>query len=127
MSGMLMFQLETKALKLCEKRSELVARNIANSNTPGYKAQDINFQEAMQKAKSAFSLDVRHPAHLSPSPLPSSERLYYRVPMQRKMDENTVDDEIERKNFMQNALQYQASVSFVQGKAQQYIKAFRGE
>lgn len=127
MVGMLSFQLENKALGLLEKRSELIARNIANSNTPGYKAQDISFQEAMGKARLSLAPETPHSGHLRLSPSAQPERLYYRIPMQQKVDENTVDDEIERKNFMQNALQYQAGVNFVQVQARQFVKAFKGE
>jgi len=126
MTGILSFNQEQKAISLCEQRASLIARNIANSMTPGFKSQDIHFQEAMQQAKSGIGLSGSHQQHLKTSQS-DSQRLYYRVPMQHKMDENTVDEEIERKNFIDNAVRYQASIGFVERRANQLIRAFRGE
>lgn len=127
MNGIFSFSQESKALSLCEERASLIAKNIAHSNTPGYQARDINFEEAMRQAGGQFQIAATHQNHIKTQTDGSSQKLYYRIPMQQKMDNNTVDDEIERKNFIQNALQYQANISFIQNKSNQLIKAFRGE
>ncbi len=127
MTGILSFDNEAKALNLCDYRATLIAKNLANSNTPGFKAQDINFSEVMQKAKGHLALQGSNAQHIQTGPSASGSQLYYRVPMQTKMDNNTVDDEVERKNFIENALRYQAGVSFVEKKSSQIIKALRGE
>lgn len=128
MDGFITFENETKAISLCEQRASLIARNLANSNTPNFKAQDINFSEAMQQAKeTSFSLQQTNPNHLGGINMSGSGTLYYRVPMQTRMDENTVDNEIERKNFIENSLKYQSSLSFIERKGAQYLKAIKGE
>lgn len=126
MSELISFDYESRALKLCEMRTSLIARNLANSNTPHFKAQDINFEEAMRQAKTPTSLASTHANHLSPTST-SGHKLYYRVPMQDRLDDNSVDNEIERKNFIENSLKYQASLGFINKKASQYLKAIKGE
>lgn len=128
MSSFISFDNELKALNLTEQRASLIARNLANTNTPEYKAQDLNFEEAMQGAAQGPELRVTNANHLEPrDSFESGPSVYYRVPMQTRIDGNTVDDEIERKNFIENSLRYQASLGFAEAKAAQYLKALRGE
>lgn len=127
MTGMVMFDLEAKSLSLCETRSALIARNIANANTPNYKSVDLNFTEALSHAQKAGTLTTTNGQHLKSSQSAEGENLYYRVPMQTSQDGNTVDDEIERKNFIENALRYQASLGFARNKASSLLKAIKGE
>lgn len=121
-----MFDLEAKSLSLCETRSALLARNIANSNTPNYKSTDIDFNEALKQASQAGSLNTTHAGHLQANHTAGGSKLYYRIPMQTSQDGNTVDDEIERKNFIENALRYQATLGFARNKASLLLKAFKG-
>ncbi|MFI4963405.1 MAG: flagellar basal body rod protein FlgB [Legionellales bacterium] len=122
------FDKEGSALSICEMRASMIARNLSNTNTPQYKARDLNFQEAMQQASVGGDLDTSHPNHISSSSGNGiNQTTYYRVPMQSKLDDNTVDDEIERKNFIENSLRYQTSLGFIERKGTQYIKAIRGE
>lgn len=127
MTGMAMFDLEAKSLSLCETRSALIARNIANANTPNYKSVDLNFTEALKHAQKSGTLSATHGQHLQRDQSIEGENLYYRIPMQSSQDGNTVDDEIERKNFIENALRYQASLGFAQNKASSLLKAIKGE
>lgn len=127
MTNLINFDRETHALNLCEMRANLIARNLANANTPNFKAQDLNFSEAMDRVSSGASLDQTHINHLSGGEVQTNKSIYYRVPMQKKMNENTVDDEIERKNFIENSLRYQMTIGSIERKAAQYIKAIRGE
>jgi flagellar basal-body rod protein FlgB len=127
MTGIVLLSQEARSLEISEARAALIAKNIANTNTPNYKAKDLNFQEAMQQATQSASLQSTHAEHLSNNSQSTSFNSYYRVPMQYSMDENTVDDEIERKNFIENSLRYQASLSFVESKGSSLIKAIRGE
>ena len=117
----------SKALDVFEHRAKLISRNISNADTPGFKAKDIDFAEALSHADANLGLKKTQQEHIPLQPEGGAERLYYRVPMQRKADENTVDGEIERKNFMENSMRYQAAVGFIQSSASQLIKAFRGE
>lgn len=127
MTGMVMFDLEAKSLSLCETRSALIARNIANANTPNYKSVDLNFTEALKHAQKSGALSATNGHHLQREQSAEGENLYYRVPMQSSQDGNTVDDEIERKNFIENALRYQASLGFAQNRASSLLKAIKGE
>ncbi|WP_202971939.1 flagellar basal body rod protein FlgB [Legionella geestiana] len=127
MIGASFLGLEEKALKLCETRASLIAQNIANGATPNYKARDIDFQKALREAQGRHTLDTSNAGHISSTHQQDGATLLYRTPMQSSMDNNTVDDEIERKNFMQNALRFQASLGFSHAKMSQLLKAIRGE
>lgn len=127
MTGTGLFDLEARSLSLCETRSGLIARNLANANTPNYKSVDLNFTEALQQANHSQSLTLSNQHHLQSQQSADGETMYYRIPMQNSQDGNTVDDEIERKNFIENALRYQASMGFAQNKASNLLKAIKGE
>jgi len=120
------FGVEERALKLCEDRAALLAGNISNSSTPNYKARDFDFQDAMKQASSAV-LKTTSAGHLNSAGSMGGQKISYRVPMQMSADENTVDDELERKNFIQNAINYQASLSFAQNTMGILSQALRGE
>lgn len=122
-----LFGIETRALAVYEHRAALLAKNIANSSTPHYKAQDIDFQKELKSIQSSTVLIGTQVGHLQPANQAARETVGYRVPMQVSMDNNTVDDEIERKNFLDNAIRYQAALSFTQSKLHQLISAIRGE
>jgi flagellar basal-body rod protein FlgB len=121
------FGLEERAIKLCEDRATLLARNIANTSTPNFKARDFDFAAAMKEANSATTLEVTNAGHLKAANSLSGEKIAYRIPMQSSLDDNTVDDEIERKNFIQNSINYQASLGFAQTTMNTLIRALKGE
>ena len=123
------FGVSENALQLCEQRAALITNNIVNSSTPHFKAKDINFQKALQASTSdSVSLTTTNAGHI---PLQTAEggnaNTMYRVPNQQSLDGNTVDDEIERKNFIENALRYQVNLTFVQNKTEQLMHAIKGE
>lgn len=98
---------EDIALALRSQRMATLASNIANADTPGYKARDINFAEALKESigKKQELLSTSD-AHIS-TPLVSTVELGYRVPVQPAMDGNTVDMNIERAAFTDNAIRTQ--------------------
>lgn len=124
------YGLYEKALALCEERSQLLGSNLANASTPHYKAKDINFQgmlnDMSHQETSAAELIGAEPGHLTGESA-ASANVMYRVPMQTSMDGNTVDQEIERKNFMQNAVRYEVNLTFIQNKTKELIEAIKGE
>jgi flagellar basal-body rod protein FlgB len=122
------FGLSGAALQLCEDRAVLITNNLVNSSTPHYKAKDIAFSDAMNAAKENITLAVTQPGHLS-SPINTidNQNIMYRVPMQMSLDGNTVDPEIERKNFIENSLRYNVNLTFIQGKTDELSKAIKGE
>lgn len=107
------------ALSLRAARQELLASNIANADTPNYKARDIDFASALQAALAGTSAAVpvvkTSPLHLEGNSGASvmGAPVMYRKPVQPSADGNTVDMDVERAQFADNALRYEASVNFV--------------
>lgn len=122
------FGLATQGLRLTEDRAVLITNNLANSSTPNYKAKDIDFNNVMKNInQSSSQLDRTSSAHLTGANNVGSAPIKYRIPMQTSMDGNTVDPEIERKNFLQNSIRYQVSLTFIQNKTDEVMKAIKGE
>jgi flagellar basal-body rod protein FlgB len=120
------------ALRIRSQRAELLASNMANTDTPNFKARDINFSEAMKMAatgQNSAGITTTHTHHIatSSSALASSPAMQYRTSIQDSLDGNTVDEQIEQAEFMQNAVQYQASLNFLSGKFRGILTAIRGE
>ncbi|KKA44461.1 MULTISPECIES: flagellar basal body rod protein FlgB [Salinivibrio] len=111
------------------KRAETLSSNIANANTPGYKAQDIDFQRALKAATSEASIGLSrtNERHIAASSQVMGEKKY-RIPTQPDTgDGNTVDAQLEKNLFMQNALEYQASLDFLGSKFKNMKKALNGK
>ncbi|WP_026958032.1 MULTISPECIES: flagellar basal body rod protein FlgB [Aliagarivorans] len=112
------------------RRSEVLASNIANADTPHYKAQDIDFKKAMAQAKSgqqAFRLATTHEGHLTAGKMRPLDQ-GYRVPDQPDTgDGNTVDMQQEKAMFMQNGLEYQAGITFLNSKFSGLQKSIKGQ
>lgn len=118
------------ALESRVKRAEVLANNLANADTPGFKARDLDFQAMMQKAQdnmSGFGMEKTHSAHMDASGGAADSDLLYRVPNQPSVDGNTVDAQAEQTRFMRNAMDYQASFQFLNGKFTGLTKALKGE
>jgi len=112
------------------KRAEVLANNLANADTPGYKARDVDFQAMMQKAQdsmSGFGMARTHESHMDTSSMGADSELLYRVPHQPSVDGNTVDAQQEQTRFMRNAMDYQASFQFLDGKVSGIKKALSGQ
>jgi flagellar basal-body rod protein FlgB len=118
------------ALRIRSQRAELLASNIANADTPNYKARDIDFQSAMKMAVSgqSTSIETTHSNHISVgSNQFASPAVQYRSVFQDSLDGNTVDEQIEQAQFMQNSVQYQATLNFLGGKFSGLLTAIKGE
>lgn len=110
-----LFGIHTQALDLWQRRSEVLANNLANADTPGYLARDIDFRKVLTAASgSPDSLPLQAP---SPGQIgaagQAADGLAYRVPTQPSMDGNTVDEQAEQSAFAANGVHYQASLSFI--------------
>lgn len=117
-----------QALQIRTDRMEVLAGNLANANTPGYKARDIDFQKAMKTAQHSISKNLTrtHDNHLKGS-MQSTGDLQFRTPNQPDTgDGNTVDVQVERNTFLDNGLRYQASMEFLNGKIKGMKKAIKG-
>ncbi len=124
-----------QALELRAKRAEIIANNIANADTPGYKAQRLNFQQALENVMSQHSghsesgLKRTHEKHFSGS---SSQlgmnAVQYELPDQPDTgDGNTVDSQKEIAAYSQNAMEYQTTLMYLNSKFKGLSKALRGE
>jgi flagellar basal-body rod protein FlgB len=124
-----LFGVHALALQVRSKRSEILASNLANADTPGYKARDIDFQQVLQSLnQDSVRLLTTHQAHIrSDTNLFHTEQLLYRTPMQASLDGNTVDTEQEHVAFSANAMEYQVSLRFLNDKINGLRKALRGE
>ena len=111
-----LFGVHGKALEIRSQRIGMLASNIANAATPGYKARDIDFAAALN-------------AHVNGSygerAIESATR--YRVPMMASLDGNTVEMATEQSAFAENAVAYSATLGFIQGRVERLTRALRGE
>jgi len=126
------FGVHEQALKLRAKRTELIASNLANADTPGYKARDIDFQAALKQAASGSDLGnmkTTHSNHISTSMAGEgalAELIKYRVPQQPALDGNTVETHVEQAAFAKNAIEYQATLKFLEGRSKGILSAIKG-
>lgn len=120
-----------QALTLRNQRTALLADNIANASTPGYKARDLDFRQVLAEASNGGRRQVdvwrTHQQHLDGPGATSSAEALYRVPSQPSLDGNTVDEQVENAVFARHALEHQASFQFLNGKFTGLMKALRGE
>jgi flagellar basal-body rod protein FlgB len=122
------FGIHPQALKVRDQRAELLASNLANADTPNYKARDLDFRSILKGVQpSSLKLATTQPGHQQfKGAVPGQEPLY-RNPHQPSLDGNTVESEQEHIRFAENALQYQASLNFLDGKISGLRTAIRGE
>ena len=136
------------AINMSERRAQLLASNIANADTPNYKARDIDFSSAMQgalarsqatgatassesstpQAASQVTLSKTDPAHLdgsSGNAMPDGTPILYRVPTQPSADGNTVDMDVERNQFASNAVRYEAGLTFITGQIKDMLSVIQ--
>ncbi|MBF7072325.1 flagellar basal body rod protein FlgB [Glaciecola sp. MH2013] len=116
-----------KALSIRSDRMEVIAGNLANANTPGYKARDIDFNKAMKSAQyNQGSMTQTHEKHFAGKSQMQGE-IEFRVPDQPDTgDGNTVDAQVERNNFLDNGMRYQAGIMLLNGKIKGMKKALSG-
>jgi flagellar basal-body rod protein FlgB len=120
------------ALSLRGSRQELLASNIANADTPNYKARDIDFASALKNAVDSSSpklqMTTSSPLHLEGNAGSSilGAPVMYRRPVQPSADGNTVDMDVERAQFADNALRYEASVKFTSDELKDMLTALQG-
>lgn len=117
-----------QALKLRALRNQVLSSNIANADTPNYKARDIDFKAALSAAKgdgaTLRTTSDRHLRSFSTNPL--GAEMMYRLPMQSSLDGNTVEADVEQAQFAENALQYRATLQFLDGQIKTLKFALKG-
>lgn len=124
------------ALSLRAQRQELLASNIANADTPNYKARDIDFSSALQSALASKGgggpLATTAPQHLgrgapSGDVLANGTPVLYRGEVQGSVDGNTVDMDVERNQFADNALRYEAGITMINHQIKGLLAAIQGQ
>lgn len=120
------------AINVQAYRQQLLASNIANADTPQYKARDIDFKSALQGALdgrgSALALSATSNRHLQGgAELPLDGFVKYRQELQSAVDGNTVNMDVERAAFAENAIHYEASVTFISGLLNGMQRAISGQ
>ena len=114
MAGDSLFGVHGAALQVRSQRMGVLASNIANASTPGFKAQDIDFRAALASMEGDSAAGM-------------AGAIKYRVPNQPSMDGNTVELSQEQTAFAENAVQYQTTLSFLNGRIGQITRALKGE
>lgn len=119
------------ALQVRGQRASVLADNLANVDTPNYKARDLDFKQVLGRAASAqqerFSAQMTNERHLNAVGFDENPDMLYRVPHQPSIDGNTVEDQIEHAEYMKNALAFQASFTFLNSKFKGLTSALRGD
>ncbi len=120
-----------EALKVYGRRTEVLAANLANADTPGYRARDIDFRAALAAAGSPSSpvkLTTTHDAHLSAQHTQAADgELKYRIPLAPSLDGNTVDVQLEQAAFAENAVRFQATLTFLSSRFRGLLTAITGQ
>jgi len=122
------------ALDVRARRGELIANNLANADTPGYQARDIDFRQAMaraagEKPTSGVHLSTTNAGHIggaTSAEAASNPDLKYRTPLAPALDGNTVDAQVEQAAFAENAVRYQATLTFLNSKFRGLLTAILG-
>ena len=128
-----MLNFNAQALRIREQRQQVLASNIANADTPNYKARDLDFKAALQgalqgsPAAGGTMLDTTSPGHLAGNPgLTAEAGLLYRTPAQGSVDGNTVNMDAERAAFADNAIHYEFNLTRITQQIKTMLAAIQG-
>lgn len=113
------------------QRLEMLSSNLANADTPGYKAVDVDFESIFANQSDSIQLKTTNTQHMNSRGTvqmePTQLDTLYRIPHQSRLDGNTVETDMERMKFMENAIRYQAGLHFLGNKAKSIVSTLRGE
>ena len=123
------FGVHGNALALRSERMQVLASNIANAATPGYKARDLEFRAVLNEQQQPAAATLRRTAsgHLAGADNADSARLLYRQPLQPSLDGNTVELATEQVQFAETAIRYRSSLSFLNSRIGNLMAAMKGE
>lgn len=111
-----LFGIHAEALELRSRRMGLIASNIANAATPGYKAKDIDFTAALKSAETGGNIDSA-----------ADKATQFRVPVMPSLDGNTVEMQNEQIAFSENAVGYSATLQFIRARVDTVTRALKGD
>lgn len=115
-----------QALGMRSQRMELLARNIANADTPNFKARDIDFKQVMQQTQETAMVTTQS-GHISQAEADPAGAVLYRTPFNTAFDGNTVELNVEQAKYGKSAADYQATLNFLEQRVSGIRKALRGE
>ncbi|MAZ90260.1 MAG: flagellar basal body rod protein FlgB [Cellvibrionaceae bacterium] len=116
------------ALKFRSQRAAVLASNLANTDTPNFKARDVSFQSVLQEQMSKqVNLNLTSQGHLEAPSAVRGPNLFYRTPQQSSIDGNTVEEQVEHAETMKNSLDFQFSFLRLNGGFKGLMKAIKGE
>lgn len=120
------------AINLRQQRQEVLASNIANADTPNYKARDFNFSDALRNAMGESMrladthLTLTSARHIPAKAItPDPAELLYRLPLQPSLDGNTVDMDVERVQFADNTVKYQTELNIISQRVKGLMAALQ--
>lgn len=116
-----------QVLALREKRGEMLAANMANADTPGYKARDLDFKSVLKQNMQLAQPMERTQANHFATQRSFEAHTMYRNPTQASLDGNTVEANVEQAKYAENAVEYQASLQFIGSKFSGLMMALRGQ
>ncbi|MDA8738150.1 flagellar basal body rod protein FlgB [Luminiphilus sp.] len=117
-----------QVLALRTQRMNLLTANIANADTPNYKARDIDFRSALEQAKTSLAqLNMTNTRHMPLAGSAEQPTVMFRQPLQESTNGNTVDAQSEHAAFMENAMRYQASLQLLDNRIKGIKNAIKGE
>ncbi|MCY1334350.1 Flagellar basal body rod protein FlgB [compost metagenome] len=122
-----------QALAFRTQRAEVLANNLANADTPNYKARDLDFAsvlaaQAEKTQHGAFAATRTSARHIAAEGFGAGDDvLQYRMPMQASLDQNSVDAQVEQAKYAENSVHFQASFTFLNNKFKGLMSALRGE
>ncbi len=117
---------QANTLGLRSQRTVVLANNIANAETPGFKARDIDFKAVIAGTSAQLNTTKTHSAHMSLTD-DGKASLGYRIPTQTASDGNTVESHIEKAQYAENASRYMADLTFLKGRVQGLVRAMGRE
>ena len=120
------FGIHERALGVRSQRMEVLARNIANADTPNYKAEELDFK-AMLKETSREYISATHAKHYAALEEQPDDGKRFRVPFNSTFDGNTVEISVEQAQFGQAAADYQTTLNFLENRISGIRKALKGE
>lgn len=123
-----LFGMHAQSLDFQRRRMEVLAANIANADTPGYLAKDLDFERALaDAAQPSAVVHTSHASHLPGTHPAAQAGSVYRLPSQPSVDGNTVELQVEQAKFADAALHYKASLSFLDSKLRTLMTAITGQ
>jgi flagellar basal-body rod protein FlgB len=123
------FGIHDQAVRVRAQRAQVLAANMANADTPGYKARDFDFNAVLRnEMQRPVRLVSTHPNHVhADRGVVASTQMGYRIPQQPSLDGNTVEIEREQSAFSENAMRYEASLRFLDSKVKGLLRAIKGQ